>query len=264
MKIGIFDSGLGGLFIAKSIVEALPNYHYVYLGDTKNLPYGNKNQTEIYGLLARGVEYLFRQNCKLIIVACNTASASALRKIQRSYLPKYYFDRRVLGVIRPTAEIIKNKKYRSIGILATPATVRTKSFVKEIYKLNPKVTVYQRSAPLLVPMIEANNKAGLEIILERYLNFFKNKVDAIILGCTHYSIIKKEIIKIVGNKIDVICETDIISEKLKKYLNNHAEIKSTLIQKKRIDFKVTKINKTFESQVKKWFGSSVTLKLVWK
>lgn len=262
MKIGIFDSGLGGLFITKSIVEALPNYHYIYLGDTKNLPYGDKNQKEIYELLEKGVDYLCRQGCKLIIVACNTASARGLRKIQRNYLPKHFSDRRVLGVIRPTAEIIKNKRYRSIGILATSATVKSKSFVKEIYKLNPKVTVYQRSAPSLVPMIETNNKTDLEIILERYLNFFKNKVDAIILGCTHYSIIKKEIIKIVGNKIDVICETDIISGKLEKYLNSHPEIKSTLIQKKKIDFKVTELNKTFERQVKNWFGPSASLKLI--
>ncbi len=164
MKIGIFDSGIGGLVIARSLISELPQYDYVYLGDTKRVPYGDRSQKEIYEFTRQGLDFLFAQGCGLAILACNTASAQALRKIQREYLPRKYPDKKVLGVVIPTAEACA--KYKVVGILATSSTVSSKSYVTELKKLNPKINIIQQAAPLLVPLIENN-----EIINSIFLLF---------------------------------------------------------------------------------------------
>ncbi len=157
MKIGIFDSGLGGLIIAKSIRKSMPEYDYVYLGDTKRVPYGNRSHETVYEFTKQAVDYLFKkENCKIVIIACNTASARALRRIQQEYLLKNFPDRKVLGVLIPTAE--ECAKYKKVGIIATTGTILSNTFVDEIKKINKKTQIFQNPAPMLVPLAEEGEK----------------------------------------------------------------------------------------------------------
>ena len=228
MKIGVFDSGLGGLFILKAITKALPRYDFVYLGDTKRVPYGNRSRATVYKFLRQGVEFLFDQNCELIIVACNTASAEALRKIQREYLPEHFPSRRVLGVIIPTVEeALKAKNLRKLGVLATLGTVKSRAYIREIKKINPKIEVIQEAAPLLVEYVENNGTDKIDLALKKYLRpLLAKKVEGIILGCTHYPILKKQIRHL--TKVPIICQDEFIGKKLAHYLKKHSEIDDTL------------------------------------
>src|SRR3989344_7327726 len=153
--IGVFDSGFGGISILRSIVKELPNYNYLYLGDTARTPYGTRSKEIVYEFTKQAVDFMFANNCELIIFACNTASSEALRKIQQNYLPKQYPNKKVLGVLIPAVEeaVIKTKNKR-IGVIATEGTVKSNSFVDEITKLDPKIKVFQNSCPLLVPIVE--------------------------------------------------------------------------------------------------------------
>ncbi|HEV8601719.1 MAG TPA: glutamate racemase [Patescibacteria group bacterium] len=264
MKIGIFDSGLGGLLILRSIIKKLPQYDYVYLGDTKRIPYGSRTQNTIHSFTRQAVAYLLKNNCQLVVLACNTASSSALRKIQREYLPKNYPNRRVLGIIIPTAEqTIHDSKIRKIGILATSSTVDSKSFLREFKKLNPALQVYQSPAPRLVPLLEAGKTAQAVRLAKKYLKpLLKKQVDAIVLGCTHYSLLADEIQKIAGRKIKIVDQTDFIARKLAEYLARHPEIKSKLEKKGKLDLRVTKISEPILQNSKAWFGANARLKLV--
>lgn len=263
MKIGVFDSGLGGLIILNSLLKKLPQYDYVYLGDTKRVPYGSKSQELIYEYTKQSVEYLFKNNCKLVILACNTASSKALRKLQREFLPKYYPDRKILGVIIPTVEVASNKNSTRVGILATQATVDSKVFVKEFQKFRKGIKVFQEAAPLLVPMIEHDGVKWLEPVLQSYLkNLLKQKVQTIVLGCTHYSLLKTLIRKIVGKNVEVISQDEIIAEKLKLYLNKHIEIESSLSKKSKIDLLVTDLTSYYKDMAKKLLGRTSKIKIV--
>lgn len=263
MKIGIFDSGLGGLFILRSIVKKLPEYDYIYLGDTKRLPYGNRSQKTIYEFTKMAVEYLFKNNCQLIILVCNSASSQALRKIQKTYLPEHFPKRRVLGVIVPTVEAInQDNKIKRVGILATLNTVDSRVYLKEIKKINPGIKIFQQAAPLLVPLVENKGIKWSEPILKHYLKpLLKRKVDAIVLGCTHYPILKNKIRKIVGKGIKIISQDDLIPEKLADYLKRHPETKKKLEKKHQRLFLVTDITSHFKKTAKKWFGKDIQLKL---
>lgn len=259
MKIGVFDSGLGGLFVLKSLVKELPEYDYVYLGDTQRVPYGNRSHDTIYLFLEQAIEYLFRQNCVLVIVACNTASAEALRRIQQNYLPRHYPDRRVLGVIIPTAEeALKDPKIKRIGVLGTRATISSRAYVREIKKLNRKVKVFQSAAPLLVPLIENDEIKWAEPILREYLKpLLKAKVQAIILGCTHYPILKKQIHKLA--KTPIISQDECIPAKLDNYLARHKEIGDRLSRNGRVKLLITDITKSSVKLSHEWFGGKVKL-----
>jgi len=259
MKIGVFDSGLGGLVILKSLVKGLPEYDYVYLGDTKRVPYGNRSASVVYEFLEQAVAYLFKQDCELIIVACNTASAEALQKIQQKYLPSHYPKRRVLGVIIPTAEeVVKDGGIKRVGVLATRGTVNSGAYVREIEKLNPRINVYQQAAPLLVPLIENDGIKWSQPILREYLKpLLREKVDVIVLGCTHYPILKREIRKISGMK--VISQDELIPQKLKLYLKRHPEMDKRLSKKREVKLLATDITKSLQSQSQKWFGKKTLL-----
>lgn len=258
MNIGIFDSGLGGLLITKSLIKKLPQYNYIYLGDTKRVPYGNRSSETIYEFLKESVEYLFKQNCSLIIVACNTASAQALRRIQQELLPNKYPNRRVLGVIIPTCEaVLENKNSHKIGILATQATIESNAFVIELNKINKNTKIIQKSTPLLVPFIENDSLSLIDPILKNYLKSFKGKIDTLILGCTHYPILESKIKKILGPKTKIISQNKIIPDKLKYYLEKHREIENRLTKRSKYTFYVTDITETMKKTVKKWFGENV-------
>jgi glutamate racemase len=266
MKIGIFDSGIGGLLVTRAIVKKLPQYDYIYLGDTHRVPYGNRSEEAIYQFTREGIEYLFKKNCQLIIVACNTASARALRRIQQDYLPKNYPDRRVLGVIIPTveylAEYIDTKRIR-VGVLATLATVKSKAFPKELKKISPQVRVFQQPAPLLVPLIENNGLKRINPILKEYVQqLLKNRVKAIILGCTHYSLLKGSLRKMFGQKVKIVSQDEIVPAKLKNYLQRHPEIENKLSKKNKRAFLVTDLTSQVDKLAKQWFGKNIKLKKV--
>jgi len=262
--IGIFDSGLGGLTIFKSLIKDLPSYDYIYLGDNARVPYGTRSFDIIYQYTQEAVDYLFRQDCVLIILACNTASAIALRKIQQEYLPRYYPQNRVLGVLIPAAEeaaqITKNKK---IGVIGTEATIKSKTLLEEIKKRDKKIKVYQNACPLLVPLIETNklNWRGLDDLLKEYLEPLKKKgIDTLILGCTHYALIKKPIQRIIGQKVKLVSEDEIIVPKLKDYLKRHPEIEKRLTKNSQRRFLTTAYSQNFEHQVKLFMRGAKDIK----
>ncbi|MFH1749851.1 MAG: glutamate racemase [bacterium] len=264
MKIGIFDSGLGGLIITHSLVENLSEYDYLYYGDTARVPYGNRSQDIVYKFTKEAVEYLFKQDCNLIILACNTASAEALRKIQGEYLPKNYPDRRVLGVIIPTAEIVVEKtKSKKIGVIGTLSTINSGSFIREIKKLDSKVEVFQQATPLLVPLVENQGMNWIKPILEEYLEpLLRNNIDTLILGCTHYPALKDLISKKAGSKIQIISQDEIIPNKLKDYLSRHPEIEKDLSKNSKREFLVTDLTENIQDLSKEFFGEKIDLKLI--
>lgn len=256
MKIGIFDSGLGGLIIARAISKKMPEYDYVYFGDTKRLPYGNKSHEAVYKFTKEAVDYLFRkENCAIVIIACNTASARALRQLQQKYLPKNFKNRKILGVLIPTVEVTSN--YKRVGILATLGTVTSKTFIVEIKKLNKKTKVFQNPAPMLAPLIESGENILAKPFILKYLRPLKNKkIEALVLGCTHYPILKKEIRKNMPSRVKIISQDEIIPNKLKEYFKVHPEITKKLSKNKTIKILVTDQTQSMNTMVKKWFGKS--------
>lgn len=256
MKIGIFDSGLGGLLITKAIRKKMPKYDYVYLGDTKRVPYGNRSSEAVYEFTKEGVNYLFeKENCGLIILACNTASARALRRLQREYLPKKYPTRKILGVLIPAAE--ETQGFLRVGVLATSGTVVSGSFPKEIKKVDKRIKVFQIPAPMLVPLVEAGETVLAKEFLKKYLKpLLAKKVEKVILGCTHYPFYKKEIKKYVS----VISQDEVIPKKLLQYLKKHPELK--LSQEGKLKILITDLTQNTKEFSKKWFGETVKPKLI--
>ena len=262
--IGIFDSGFGGLDIMKGIVKELPNYNYIYLGDTARVPYGNRSKKAVYEFTKQAVDFLFGKKCELIIFACNTVSSDALRRIQQEYLPKYYPKKKVLGVIIPTVEyaVLKTKN-KKVGVIATEGTVKSKTFVKEFLKVDKRIKVFQNDCSLLVPIVEhgEHNLEKTNRILEKYLKPLLNKkIDTLILGCTHYGILKNKIKKIVGEKTKVISGSKIIAKKLKKYLQKHSEIDNKLAKNYQYIFYSTGHIGKFEKLGSKFFGRKIKIK----
>lgn len=259
MKIGIFDSGLGGLVVTKSVIKKLPKYDLVYLGDTKRVPYGNRSQEAVFEFTARAVEYLFQQGCKLVIIACNTASAQALRRIQRELLPKKYPDRKVLGVIIPTLEAVgEDKKAKRVGVLATQSTVSSHIYRVELKKINTKLQVKEQAAPLLVPLIENGAEKFAKPFIQEYLKPLKAfGLDSLVLGCTHYPLLKKTIAHYLTKKVKIYSQEEIIPEKLANYLSRHPEIESVLSQNGRHTFVVTDLNVNLDSASRTLFGKKL-------
>ncbi len=228
--IGVFDSGYGGLTILHGIRQLLPDYDYIYLGDNARAPYGPRSFDIVYQFTRQAVVKLFSMGCHLVILGCNTASAKALRSIQQKDLPKLDPDRRVLGVIRPTAEIIgKLTETRHVGILATEGTVRSESYNMEIKKLWPDITVTGVACPLWVPIIE-NNEAdspGADYFVKKRIDHIMRldpKIDALILGCTHYPILMPKIMKYVPNGVRIVPQSEYVADSLKDYLRRHPEM----------------------------------------
>lgn len=234
--IGVFDSGFGGLTILKAFLDMLPEYDYVYLGDSARTPYGNKSLKVVYEYTRQAVEYLFQQGAQLIILACNTASAKALRRIQQEWLPRHYPDRRVLGVVIPLAEAaVEVTRYGRIGVIGTRATIESEVFDQELHKLNSDLMINGRICPLLVPLVEEDwiGKPETNMILKKYLRPLKiKKVDTLILGCTHYPFLKKDITRIMGKNCHILDAPGIVAEKLADYLKRHPEIEQKLTRKR--------------------------------
>lgn len=257
MKIGIFDSGLGGLLVARAIRKMMPEYDYVYLGDTKRVPYGNRSHETVFEFTREAVDYLFRkENCAIIIIACNTASARALRRIQKKYKNK-----KVLGVLIPSAE--ECAKFSRVGILGTSGTVISNAFPDEIKKISKKTVVFQNAAPLLVPLAEGGERKLAGTFIKKYLKpLLVEKIQALALGCTHYPILKKEIKKYLPKNVKIISQDEIVPKKLKNYLMRHTEISKKLSKNHSAKILVTDKTKSMEILARKWFGSSAKPKLV--
>ncbi len=230
--IGIFDSGYGGLTILQKCRERLPEYDYIYLGDNARTPYGSRSFDIVYEFTRQAVKRLFDMGCHLVIIACNTASAKALRSIQQNDLPKWDPERRVLGVIRPTAEIIGNlTKTRHVGIVATTGTINSCSYTLEIKKQFPDIAVVGEACPLWVPIVENNecNTEGADYFVKKNIDNLlakDDKIDTIILGCTHYPILIDTIRKHVPDGITLVPQGEYIAMALHDYLMRHAEIDS--------------------------------------
>ena len=228
--IGVFDSGYGGLTILKAIRELLPQYDYAYLGDNARAPYGTRSFDIVYQFTRQAVLKLFEMGCQLVILGCNTASAKALRSIQQNDLPKIDLQRRVLGVIRPTAEIVgKLTQTKHIGILATPGTTKSNSYNIEINKLWPELDVTGVACPLWVPIVENNEAtgAGADYFVKKRIDhilWLDPDIDTLILGCTHYPILMPKIKQYVPDGIKIVSQGEYVAESLKDYLTRHTEI----------------------------------------
>ena len=249
--IGIFDSGYGGLTILNKIREVLPEYDYIYLGDNARAPYGSRSFEIVYEFTLQAVNKLFEMGCHLVILACNTASAKALRSIQINDLPNIDTERRVLGVIRPTAESIGNfTNRRHIGILATAGTIKSESYPLEIHKLFPDIHVNGLACPMWVPLVE-NNEAqdvGADYFIQKYIDQLLQKdsqIDTIILGCTHYPILFPKIRKYVPEQIHVIPQGEYVARSLKDYLKRHPEMNTKCTQNGNCRFYTTEAEEKF-------------------
>lgn len=230
--IGIFDSGYGGLTIYNEIKKLLPQYDYIYLGDNARTPYGTRSFNIVYEFTRQAVRYLFEQGCQLVILACNTASAKALRSIQQLDIPQLDPNRRVLGIIRPTVESIGAvTKSRHVGVLATEGTIKSLSYPLEIRKLFPDIEVTGEACPIWVPLVEMNEFAsdGADFFVKRHIDNLlarDSRIDTIILGCTHYPILLDKIRKYVPQEITVLTQGSAVASSLKEYLNRHPEMDS--------------------------------------
>lgn len=269
MSIGIFDSGLGGLTVLKQIVKLLPQYEYVYFGDNAHAPYGDRSEERIYEFTKSGVNFLFQRGCVLVILACNTATAVALRRLQQEWLPTAYPDRRILGIVLPVVETVvamKVKRQKRIGVIGSRATIQSNAFGKEIGKRDPALlpVLFQKSCPLLVPFIEEGMQKSIPaaMILKHYLRPLKQKqISILILGCTHYPMMKKKIQSVMGRSVAIIDPGIIVARSLKHYLGRHTEITARLAQHAQADeysasvqFFTTDIAEKIKSSVARFWG----------
>lgn len=259
--IGVFDSGFGGLSILKEVRKKLPQYDYLYLGDTARAPYGPRSLQSVYEFTREAVDYLMREGCELVIIACNTASADALRHLQREYLPRHYPDRRILGVIVPAVEAaVTATKNGTIGLLATEGTVASGTVVDELKKLQPKAKVFQEAAPMLVTLVEAgeHKTKAAELILKDYLKpLLAKHIDTLILACTHYGHLEPLVKKIVGKRVRVISEGKIVAQKLAQYMDRHPEIASRISHGGEATFLTTGEKGRFETLGSGFLGEKI-------
>jgi len=226
MKIGFFDSGLGGLLILKAVAKALPDYDYEFYGDTANLPYGDKTEEQIYELTQVGIKHLFARDCQLVIVACNTASAETLRRLQDEFLPEGYNERRILGVIIPTVEELASLDISRVLLFATKRTVDSKKYEQELAKIKTKTVLVPYATPKIVPLIESGQLAEALSLMVSSIEV-EDKIDGVILGCTHYSLLKDQLRERFPD-MKFLAQDEIIPLRIVDYLARHPEIETKL------------------------------------
>jgi glutamate racemase len=261
--IGIFDSGYGGLTVLKEIVKELPQYDYLYLGDNARAPYGTRSFETVYQYTLECVNHLFAKGCHLVILACNTASAKALRNIQQKDLPNIDSGRRVLGVIRPTTEVVGNySKTKHIGVLGTTGTVTSDSYPIEIHKFFPEVKVFQEACPMWVPLIENNefNNEGSNYFVEQHIKNLlhkSDKIDTVILGCTHYPLLLNKIKQYLPQDITILSQGEIVAKGLNDYLQRHPEMDAKCSKGGTLKFFTTEMPHNFDEQASRFFGKAI-------
>lgn len=258
MRIGVFDSGLGGLLILRALVRALPQHDYRYLGDTKRVPYGDRSPETIRTFTQEGVEALMRQGCSIILLACNTASVHALSFLQERYAASHPHVR-ILGMIEPSLEAIRSSGGIKIGILATQATVSSGFFVTRLRALGYS-SIKQQAAPLLVPAIEQNMVRFIDPVLERYLHPFVGKVDTLVLACTHYPRIKRRIRAHLGRTIRVLSQDEFIVPFMRREIDRFPTSLSRLPAQ--LSIQVTDITPLYERLTRQWFGPRARLERI--
>ena len=264
--IGVFDSGFGGLTVLKEIVKQLPNYDYLYLGDNARAPYGSRSFETVYEYTLECVKQLFAMDCELVILACNTASAKALRNIQQHDLPKIAPEKRVLGVIRPTTEVVgKLSKTGHVGVLGTTGTITSNSYPIEIEKFYPNITVHQEACHMWVPIVENNEieSEAADLFIQKNLSnlLAKDKnIDTIILGCTHYPLLIRKIKKHLPSNIILVSQGEIVAEGLADYLKRHPEMEERCSKGKSIEFYTTDSPENFDKAASMFYGKEVRSK----
>jgi len=252
--IGVFDSGYGGLTVLKEFIDLMPEYDYYYLGDNARSPYGTRSFDAVYHYTLEAVEKLFSMGCHLVILACNTASAKALRSIQQNDLPRIAPQKRVLGVIRPSVESLGSfTRTNNIGILGTKGTVLSDSYPLEIKKLYPEIEVNQEACPMWVPLVENDefDNEGADYFIEKNIRSLlskSKKIDSIILGCTHYPLLISKIKKYLPENIKLLSQGKIVAESLKDYLHRHPEIDQHCTKSGIYKFFTTDSTETFKIQ----------------
>ena len=266
--IGVFDSGYGGLTILSKIHEALPQYDYIYLGDNARTPYGTRSFEIVYEFTLQAVTKLFEMGCHLVILACNTASAKALRNIQMNDLPGMDPSRRVLGVIRPTVECIGGITHsRHVGILATSGTVKSESYPLEIHKLFPDIQVQGEACPLWVPLVE-NNEAegeGTDYFIRKYIDELLAKdrqIDTVILGCTHYPLLLPKIKKYMPEGITTVAQGELVADSLKDYLQRHPEMDAKCTKGSKCSYYTTEAEEKFIESASTFLNKAVTVQRI--
>ncbi len=258
-RIGVFDSGFGGLSILKEMAGAMPEYSYIYIGDSARAPYGEKSQDTIYEYTREGVDFLFARGAEIVVLACNTASSEALRKIQQEYLPAKYPGKRVLGVIIPACEdAVLRTKNKKIGVLGTEATVASHAFKRELQKLDPEAEVFEVPAPLLVPLVEAGEEESesAKLLTKEYVERLPKDIDTLILGCTHYGYFESEIRSLMPGA-NIISEGKVVGGKLKDYLKKHSDIEAKLSKDSNIEFFTTDSPESFDLHGSRFFGQEI-------
>jgi glutamate racemase len=261
--IGVFDSGYGGLTVLREIVKDLPQYDYLYLGDNARAPYGNRSFDTVYQYTLECVKHLFDKGCRLVILACNTASAKALRTIQQKDLPQMDPGLRVLGVIRPTTEIVgKYSKTGAVGVVATSGTVSSGSYVVEIEKFFPGLKVFQEACPMWVPLVENNefNKPGADYFIRQHLEHLFGQsadIDTLLLGCTHYPLLMDKIRALLPKPATILSQGEIVSHGLQDYLLRHPEMEAQCSKTGSRIFYTTDDTETFNKQAAIFFGQEV-------
>lgn len=266
--IGIFDSGYGGLTVLREIVKSLPTHDFLYLGDNARTPYGTRSFETIYEYTLECVRYLFGQGCPLVILACNTASAKALRSIQQRDLEQIAPGRRVLGVIRPTAEVIGG--YTStghVGVLGTTGTVSSGSYLMEIKKQFPEITVHQQACPMWVPLVEngEQDSPGADYFVRKYLDDLfaqSREIDSILLACTHYPLLLPKIKALLPAHIQVLDQGTVVAPSLVDYLERHPEISEYCLQNSRRRFLTTDSTENFDRHAASFFGDAIVSEFV--
>lgn len=260
MRIGVFDSGYGGLTILKALRRELPEYDFVYLGDNARAPYGTRSFDVVYEYTLQAVRCLMSRGCDLIVLACNTASAKALRSIQQNDLPAMGSDKRVLGVVRPTVEVIDQyTKSRKVGILATEGTVASRSYSIEIGKLASDIEVYEQACPMWVPLIENNewDNVGADYFIGKYTTELMRRcgdIDTVVLGCTHYPLIKEKIQESLPEGVRVIEQGEIVAKSLKDYLRRHSDMEVRCQKSGNTEFLTTESEEKFRKAALNFIG----------
>lgn len=264
--IGVFDSGYGGLTILDKIREVLPEYDYIYLGDNARAPYGTRSFEVVYEFTRQAVNKLFDMGCHLVILACNTASAKALRSIQMNDLPGIDPARRVLGVIRPTVECVGEiSKNQHIGVLATAGTIKSESYPLEIHKLFPEIQVSGTACPMWVSLVENNESQdeGADYFIQKYINQLLSKdpqIDTVILGCTHFPILLPKIRQYIPEHISVIAQGEYVAESLKDYLKRHPEMDAKCTKNGNCQFYTTEAEEKFSESASTFLKQQISVK----
>ncbi len=261
--IGVFDSGYGGLTVLKEIVKRLPEYDYIYLGDNARAPYGIRSFETVYRYTLEAVQWFFREGCPLVILACNTASAKALRSIQQKDLPSIDQQKRVLGVIRPTTEIIGNfSSSRHIGILGTTGTISSNSYPIEIAKFFPDAKVFQQACPMWVPLVENNEyqSHGADYFVKKSIDHLMKQnaaIDTILLACTHYPLLMGKIREYSPADMTILSQGEIVAESLADYMHRHPEMETRISKNTRRAFYTTDSTEDFDNHASVFYGRSV-------